>query len=119
MDFHAGNLEQSGFMARESLKLYFFAFVFIIFMQEVYFTPVFTFAFLCSLWVPQIWKNTAEGIRNCPQSIKFVIASSIHLSFIPLYFMCSDNNILFLEPHRISFWVCFVWIALQIVTLIV
>lgn len=55
--------------------------------------------FLCQacLWWPQIVKNTIHGVKNTPH-FNFVMAQTLYVLFLPLYFKAQSQNILFLEP---------------------
>jgi len=103
-------------MAVQSLKLYFFAFIFVVFLQKVYFTPLYLFLFFCSIWLPQIWKNTMEGSRNSP-SVRFALVITLHTVYVPMYFMLVEDNMLFLKPHPLFFWGCVLWMLIQLVVL--
>ena len=104
---------QQAYFTTESLKLYFFAFLFVLFMLKIYFTPALVFLLICSQWWPQIWKNMIQGNTHCP-SMKFVILQTAHVSYIPLYFMITENNLLFIRPNPVMFWVCVAWLVIQI-----
>jgi hypothetical protein len=75
-------------------------------MQKVYFTPIYSLLLFCLLWIPQIIKTTSENNVNCPKDTWFVIFTTLHCTFLPLYFMGCDNNILYLRPSRGYFWFC-------------
>lgn len=61
MDKYEQMHEQQTWMASESLKIYFFAFLFVVFIQKIYFENLWTFLFFCNVWIPQIIKNVVEN----------------------------------------------------------
>jgi len=111
MDKFADQMDQQQWLAGQSLKLYFFAFLFVIYLQQIYFTPLCMFVFFCSLWLPQIYKTTMEGNLNCP-SARFALAITLHTVYVPLYFLGADGNMLFLKPHPLFFLFCIFWIII-------
>lgn len=58
MDTYQYMTDQQGFQTCHGLKLYFVAFVLIIFLQKCYFTPFYSLLLFCCLWIPQIVKTT-------------------------------------------------------------
>jgi hypothetical protein len=116
MDKFADQLDQQQWLAVQSLRLYFFAFVFVIYLQQIYFTPFLMFVAFCSVWLPQIYKTTLDGGLNCP-SAGFAAAITAHTVFVPLYFVGADGNMLFLKPRPWLFWFCVGWVVVQLAVL--
>lgn len=76
----------------------------IVFIQRVYFTPWLSIAVTGFIWLPQIVKTAVENNVGCPRESWYTVFISFHCSFIPLYFLGTENNILFLRPNFSYFW---------------
>lgn len=73
------------------------------------------FAYL-SLWLPQIYRNTA---RNCRRAMRwqFVVGQSV-LRLLPMaYFWTKDDNFLYARVDRPAFVVLCAWVWVQILVL--
>ncbi|KAM4056134.1 RING-H2 zinc finger domain-containing protein [Hirsutella rhossiliensis] len=74
-----------------------------------------TFAYL-SLWLPQIYRNTA---RNCRRALRwqFVVGQSV-LRLLPVaYFWAKDDNFLYARTDRPAFVVLCAWVWVQVLVL--
>ncbi|KAI8714363.1 RING-type domain-containing protein [Fusarium sp. LHS14.1] len=70
----------------------------------------------CSLWIPQIYRNTR---RNCRRALtwSFVLGQSI-LRLLPVaYFWAKEDNFLYARPDRHAFLVFCAWLWIQLVIL--
>ncbi|EEU44691.1 uncharacterized protein NECHADRAFT_84716 [Fusarium vanettenii 77-13-4] len=70
----------------------------------------------CSLWIPQIYRNTR---RNCRRALtwSFVLGQSI-LRLLPVaYFWAKEDNFLYARPDRHAFLVFCAWLWIQLIIL--
>lgn len=70
----------------------------------------------CSLWIPQIYRNTR---RNCRRALtwSFVLGQSI-LRLLPVaYFWAKEDNFLYARPDRHAFLAFCAWLWIQLIIL--
>jgi hypothetical protein len=46
-----------------------------------------------------------ENNRNSPSNNWFIVTQTLHAVYLPLYFMYTDDNILFMKPNLNAFWI--------------
>lgn len=85
-----------------------FAIFYLVWINLIYFNKNFIFICLGSLWVPQIWFNTTEGVKKA-LNMDYVVFQTIHLLFLPLYFQFYDGNFFFFKPSRSYVMLLGVW----------
>lgn len=71
-----------------------------------------------SMWIPQIIKNIYDDTYG-PFSWHYVIGMSISRSFVPLYFLSTQDNFLSIEENRTFGTILVLYLILQIVGLLV
>lgn len=117
MDHHQGDLEQQNYLTVQSLKLYLIAFIMIVMLSKIYFNPIYSVPIFFLFWIPQIAKNVVGNYQNCPSDMWFVVTKSLHVTYLPLYFMGTDDNILFLRPSIFCYWIGIFLISVQVIVI--
>uniref|UniRef100_A0A7S3FWT2 RING-type E3 ubiquitin transferase n=1 Tax=Strombidium rassoulzadegani TaxID=1082188 RepID=A0A7S3FWT2_9SPIT len=110
--------EQIVWQSNMQLKIYFAAFFYMIMLQGSFQDLTAIFFLLFCIWPKQIYNNAVYGYKNVPDP-SFALISTLHVSFIPLYFHGSDENFLLLKPNHLFFWLSLAWLALQLTILLI
>lgn len=116
LDYFYGYNQQGSWISWSQIKIYIVALFYISMINRIVFSKFFIFVVSASVWVPQIYRNTKKGLKQTP-NIDFVIASSLHSLYIPMYFKYVEGNILFLEPSSQFVFFIVLWVFLQILVL--
>ena len=91
--------------------------MFILILEKIYFNGFVSFMVVGCVWLPQIYKNVRYGNKDTPRSILFSAIQTLQISYIPLYFMYTEDNLLFLKPNRPMFWFIVMFLGVQLITL--
>ena len=73
------------------------------------FIPELVLIIICSVWLPQIISNACYNTKGVPD-LKFAVCIQVHLAFVPLYFMGSDNFLKF-RPKKDEWTICLLWMC--------
>lgn len=116
MDKYENKQIQKSWMTCQQIQVYALTFAGVLFIRDIVFTDVFIFLIFGNIWIPQIFRNSVYGYKDCPKLV-FMVVQTIHLLYFPLYFKLINNNFLFTKPDYNFIYLMSSWLLLQIIVL--